>query len=135
VFYLSNEGTHREHEVSLAANAQLCGALRAADAVVYGVGSLYTSIAPSLVLRGVGEAVAARQCPKVLLLNGCHDRETSLCLCHDGPMHAVRCRRCPSAAPLHGAHACPGHMRVRAGGLRARSGRGAQPRGRPRQLP
>lgn len=69
---------------------QVCAHLRDADAIVYGMGSLYTSITPSLVLRGVGEAVAARECPKVLLLNGCHDRETSLCLNHDGPMQAVR---------------------------------------------
>lgn len=68
---------------------QVCANLREADMIVYGMGSLYTSIAPSLVLRGVGEAVADRECPKVLLLNGCHDRETSLCLNHEGPMHAV----------------------------------------------
>lgn len=68
---------------------QVCAHLRDADAIVYGIGSLYTSIAPSLILRGVGEAVSERECPKVLLLNGCHDRESSLCLTHDGPMHAV----------------------------------------------
>ena len=39
--------------------------LAGADAIIYGMGSLYTSIAPSLVLRGVGEAVAERRCPKV----------------------------------------------------------------------
>ena len=70
--------------------AQVCAHVRDADAVVYGMGSLYTSIAPSLILRGVGEAVAERACPKVLLLNGCHDRETSRCVKNDGPMHAVR---------------------------------------------
>jgi len=31
-----------------------------ADAIVYGIGSLYTSICPSLILDGVGEAIAAR---------------------------------------------------------------------------
>jgi 2-phospho-L-lactate transferase/gluconeogenesis factor (CofD/UPF0052 family) len=37
-----------------------------ADAVVYGMGSLYTSICPTLILDGVGEAVAARtDIPKV----------------------------------------------------------------------
>lgn len=89
VFYLANEGTRREHEVQLPANAVALSALGRADAVVYAVGSLYTSIAPSLALRGVGEAVAARTGPKVLLLNGFHDRETSRCLRHDGPMDAV----------------------------------------------
>eukprot|EP00892_Ulva_mutabilis_P009367 jgi/Ulvmu1/6802/UM031_0003.1 len=89
VFYLATEGTHREHEVQLPANSVALAALGRADAVVYAVGSLYTSIAPSLALRGVGEAVAQRTGPKVLLLNGCHDRETSRCLRHDGPMDAV----------------------------------------------
>eukprot|EP00887_Chlorella_sp_A99_P006601 scaffold3.g6601.t1 len=59
-----------------------------ADAIVYGMGSLYTSITPSLVLRGVGEAVAARDCPKIFLLNGAYDRETSSCQSHPGPMTA-----------------------------------------------
>jgi hypothetical protein len=90
VFYLSNEGTHREHEVCLSANSQVLSHLHEANAIIYGVGSLYTSIAPSLVLKGVGEAVAARDVPKILLLNGSHDRETSRCLRHEGPMTAVR---------------------------------------------
>jgi hypothetical protein len=35
--------------------------VRGADAIVYGIGSLYTSICPSLILDGVGEGIAARQ--------------------------------------------------------------------------
>jgi len=33
--------------------------------LIYGMGSLYTSIVPSLILEGVGEAIAARSGPKV----------------------------------------------------------------------
>ncbi|EJK52913.1 hypothetical protein THAOC_27759, partial [Thalassiosira oceanica] len=52
-------------------------ALSNANCIVFGCGSLFTSVLPSLVLDGVGEAVArARSVPKVLLLNGWHDRET-----------------------------------------------------------
>jgi cathepsin L len=51
--------------------------LATADAIVYGVGSLWSSICPSLVPAGVGEAVAARDCAKVLMLNGTRDRETT----------------------------------------------------------
>lgn len=65
-------------EVFPAPNPRVLAALGAAEAVVYGMGSLWTSIAPSLVLEGVGEAVAAVKGPKVLLLNGSLDRETSL---------------------------------------------------------
>ena len=39
--------------------------LSRADAILYGMGSLYTSIAPSLVLKGVGECIAAADVPKV----------------------------------------------------------------------
>ena len=34
------------------------------------------SILPLLILRGVAEAIASRQVPKILILNGSHDRET-----------------------------------------------------------
>jgi 2-phospho-L-lactate transferase/gluconeogenesis factor (CofD/UPF0052 family) len=64
--------------------------LKKAGAVVYGIGSIYTSIAPSLILRGVGEAIAARDVPKVLMANGSHDRETSARLGGEGPMTVVR---------------------------------------------
>lgn len=36
-----------------------------ADAVLYGMGSLYTSICPTVCLEGMGEAIAARPVPKV----------------------------------------------------------------------
>ena len=32
---------------------------------------------PSLILEGVGSAISSRRVPKVLLLNGWHDQETS----------------------------------------------------------
>lgn len=65
------------HEVFPAVNPIVVQQVQGTDAIIYGMGSLYTSICPSLILRGVGEAVA--QChgiPKVLLLNGSLDRET-----------------------------------------------------------
>ena len=56
IFYLSAEGTMREHEVFPPPNPRLLAQVDSADAVVYGMGSLYTSICPSLVLkvRGYG---------------------------------------------------------------------------------
>ena len=86
-------------EVFPAPNPRVLAALGAAEAVVYGMGSLWTSIAPSLVLEGVGEAVAAVRGPKVLLLNGSLDRETSL-------------------APSRGAGAAAGHSGSGASGRR-----------------
>lgn len=88
VFYLSAEGDGREHEVAPVANPRVITEIQRAEAIVYGMGSLYTSICPSLILRGVGEAIADRKCPKILLLNGGIDREISACKAHPGPMAA-----------------------------------------------
>jgi hypothetical protein len=54
----------QEHEVFPPANSQVLTELGRADCVVYGMGSLYTSICPSLCIDGVGEAIAARDVPK-----------------------------------------------------------------------
>lgn len=58
---------------------QVLADVASADAVVYAMGSLYTSIGPNLILQGVGEAVAASGAAKILILNGTHDRETGCC--------------------------------------------------------
>ncbi len=64
-------------EISPPPNPRVCEAIRSAQAIIYSIGSLYTSIIPSIVLRGVGEAIrkspAART--KILILNGSLDRE------------------------------------------------------------
>ncbi|OAL46370.1 UPF0052-domain-containing protein [Pyrenochaeta sp. DS3sAY3a] len=64
-------------EIRIAANPMVLNALGDAQAVIYSIGSLYTSIIPSLVLKGVGEAIshpAVRY--KILILNSTIDRET-----------------------------------------------------------
>ncbi|KAK9836650.1 hypothetical protein WJX74_005352 [Apatococcus lobatus] len=88
IFYLSSEGNGREHEVFPRINHQVLREIAEADAIVYGMGSLYTSICPSLVLPGVAEAIAERSVPKLFLLNGSIDRETSRRAAGPGPMHA-----------------------------------------------
>ncbi|XP_068664451.1 uncharacterized protein YNL011C isoform X2 [Aristolochia californica] len=76
VFYMSSEGRNLLHEVFPKVNPAVLEQLNKVECVVYAMGSLFTSICPSLVLLGVGEVIASRSCPKVLLLNGSHDRET-----------------------------------------------------------
>lgn len=89
VFYLSSEGTNLEHEVYLPANSIALSEIEKSDAIIYGMGSLYTSICPSLILDGMGEAIASRNIPKILLVNGRHDRETSICRSHVGQMNGT----------------------------------------------
>lgn len=71
VWYINPYG----HEIWPVANPKVLAALEESDVVVYSIGSLYTSIVPSIILRGVGAAVA-RARTKVLVLNGRVDRET-----------------------------------------------------------
>ncbi|CAL9074416.1 unnamed protein product [Musa acuminata var. zebrina] len=77
VFYMSSEGCNLLHEVFPAANPTVLEQLKKVDCIVYAMGSLFTSVCPSLVLHGIGEIIASRSIPKVLLLNGSHDRETT----------------------------------------------------------
>lgn len=64
-------------EIRLAANPAVLSALAAAQAVVYSIGSLYTSIVPSLILKGVGEKIRDPGIRyKILILNSTLDRET-----------------------------------------------------------
>lgn len=44
-------------------------AIRAADLVVLGPGSLFTSVLPNLLIPEIAEALARRSCPSVLVLN------------------------------------------------------------------
>ncbi|KAF2438469.1 UPF0052-domain-containing protein [Karstenula rhodostoma CBS 690.94] len=64
-------------EIRLAANPAVLAALGAAQAIIYSIGSLYTSLIPSLILKGVGAAVANPAVKyKILILNSTNDRET-----------------------------------------------------------
>ena len=49
-----------------------------AKTLIYSIGSLYTSIVPCLILRGVGKSIADSPTlkHKILILNGTNDRET-----------------------------------------------------------
>ena len=64
-------------------NPLLLDAISNGNLIVYGCGSLFTSVLPSLILEGVGSAISSRRVPKVLLLNGWHDQETSFAAHND----------------------------------------------------
>ncbi|OTB10119.1 hypothetical protein K445DRAFT_70931 [Daldinia sp. EC12] len=73
IWYINPYG----HEIWPLANPKVLDAVRRAGAVIYSIGSLYTSIVPSLVLRGVGAVLADPAVRyKVLILNSSVDRET-----------------------------------------------------------
>ena len=73
VWYINPYG----HEIWPVANPKVLAAVAASATVIYSIGSLYTSIVPSVILRGVGAAIAASGVRhRVLILNGRIDRET-----------------------------------------------------------
>ncbi|KAL9250115.1 hypothetical protein AKJ16_DCAP03223 [Drosera capensis] len=77
VFYMSSEARNSLHQVFPLPNPAVLDQLKCVDCIIYAMGSLFTSICPSLVLTDIGEVIASRTCPKVLLMNGTYDRETS----------------------------------------------------------
>ncbi|OKL61167.1 hypothetical protein UA08_03539 [Talaromyces atroroseus] len=73
IWYINPYG----QEIRPPANPRVLEAINDSQAIIYSIGSLYTSLIPSLILRGVGKAIAmspARH--KILILNGSLDRET-----------------------------------------------------------
>lgn len=73
IWYINPYG----QEIRPPANPAVLAALNSAQAIIYSIGSLYTSLVPSLILKGVGEAIknpAIRY--KILILNSTNDRET-----------------------------------------------------------
>lgn len=75
IWYINPYG----QEIRPPANPKVTSAIaNDSQAVVYSIGSLYTSIIPSLILRGVGAAIAANPAVrhKILILNSTVDRET-----------------------------------------------------------
>ncbi|KAK4941126.1 hypothetical protein LTR10_018926 [Elasticomyces elasticus] len=73
IWYINPYG----QEMLAPANPRVIAAIKQSQAVIYSIGSLYTSIIPSIVLKGVGDALRltpARH--KILILNGSLDRET-----------------------------------------------------------
>lgn len=74
IWYINPYG----QEMRPSPNPKVLEAINAADAIIYSIGSLYTSIIPALILQGVGASICRLDGPrfKILILNGCLDRET-----------------------------------------------------------
>lgn len=72
IWYINPYG----QEILPPANPRVIEAIRDSQAIIYSIGSLYTSIIPSIILRGVGEAISTAPVRhKILILNGSLDRE------------------------------------------------------------
>lgn len=82
-------------------NSKLIPSIASATAIIYSIGSLYTSLAPSLILRGVGNAMKSSTAQrKILILNGTLDRET--CSISHGPYSALDFVRAIARAAVQG---------------------------------
>lgn len=56
-------------EVKTKANVELLSSLKNSNLIVYGAGTPYSSILPSLEYSGVADEIAANDCPKLLIAN------------------------------------------------------------------
>lgn len=73
IWYINPYG----QEMRPPANPRVLEALGESQAIIYSIGSLYTSIIPAVVLRGVGRSIITSPARhKILILNGSLDRET-----------------------------------------------------------
>lgn len=73
VWYINPYG----QEIRPSPNPRVLESLSKARSIVYSIGSLYTSIVPCLILKGVGEKIRDPAVKtKILILNGSLDRET-----------------------------------------------------------
>lgn len=72
IWYINPYG----HEIWPLANPKVVSAIELSKTIIYSIGSLYTSLIPSLVLRGVGRAISNGKKHKILILNSTLDRET-----------------------------------------------------------
>ncbi|KAJ3133514.1 hypothetical protein HK100_004374 [Physocladia obscura] len=73
VFYTTPTHT----EISPTINHLLPSLIARKRTVIYGMGSLYTSLHPCLIVPGVGSLLADTPQTKILLVNGTHDRESA----------------------------------------------------------
>ncbi|KJZ74952.1 hypothetical protein HIM_05683 [Hirsutella minnesotensis 3608] len=73
IWYINPYG----QEIRIPANPRVLDAVHGSKTIIYSIGSLFTSLIPNLVLKGVGEAIASPTIRnRVLILNGSIDRET-----------------------------------------------------------
>ncbi|CAG8535633.1 341_t:CDS:2 [Scutellospora calospora] len=74
IYYINEYG----QEIFPSVNTKVLKSLSTKSALIYSIGSLYTSIMPCLILRGVGKEIAESSTlkRKILILNGSNDRET-----------------------------------------------------------
>ena len=76
VGYVKEEGEGEGDNDDKFANDETLQAIEEADTIVYSIGSLWTSIVPVLITKGISERIRRDQ-RKILLVNGWPDRETS----------------------------------------------------------
>lgn len=72
IFYINPYG----QEIHPRASSRVVRSLEKADAVIYSIGSLFTSTVPVVILQGFASAIQTGKKKKILLLNGSLDRET-----------------------------------------------------------
>lgn len=66
---ISNAIEHVYYQEDVAPYGKALEAIEEADLIIYGIGSLYTSVIPNLIIPGIPEAIFKNPCPKIYFCN------------------------------------------------------------------
>lgn len=66
---LSNSIDHVFYQKSVTPQRQAIEAIENADLIIYGIGSLYTSIMPNLIIPGISQAIKNNSCKRIYFCN------------------------------------------------------------------
>lgn len=66
---IDNTIEHVYYQQEVKAYDKALEAIKDADLIIYGIGSLYTSVIPNLIIQGIPEAIFANPCPKIYFCN------------------------------------------------------------------
>lgn len=66
---ISNAIEHVYYQEDVAPYEDALKAIEEADLIIYGIGSLYTSVIPNLIIGGIPEAIFRNPCPKIYFCN------------------------------------------------------------------
>ncbi|CAI5987404.1 unnamed protein product [Closterium sp. NIES-64] len=100
VFYMSSEGTNLLHEVFPRVNPRVLEQIASVDAIIYGIGSLFTSICPSLVPTPLFLTIFSFSPFVFISLTSCSCHALAItAICREFSIHVSRFR-CPRHCPV-----------------------------------
>lgn len=80
---------HVFYNKDIAAYEPALEAIREADLIIYGIGSLYTSIIPNLIVGGISDAIKSNPCPHIYFCNAMTQPGETTGMCMEDHVRAL----------------------------------------------